>query len=263
MAMGTVTPILTIPDFTWNHNGGCLRFGPDGELYIGTGDGGGGGDPQDNGQDETQLLAKILRIHVDATTGTSYTIPAGNPFTGAGERPEIWATGVRNPWRFSFDRDTGDFWLGDVGQNTWEEIDVALAGTGAGANYGWSDCEGFNNFGGGGACSLTGHHAPIVTARHGSDPVVGSAVSITGGYVYRGSAIPALDGAYLFADLAGWVAALRYCDGTVQEYEEIGGLSGDCSGATVGFAEDTAGELYMVCIGDSAANGTIRRITAP
>jgi glucose/arabinose dehydrogenase len=257
-AEADVTPILSIPDFASNHNGGCLQFGPDGELYVGTGDGGLGGDPEDNGQDNTQLLGKILRLHVDATTGDSYTIPAGNPFT-APNRTEIWATGLRNPWRFSFDRVTGDFWVGDVGQDTWEEIDVALAGTGAGVNYGWNECEGFSRFGGASDCTLTGHHPPVVVARHGSDPVVGSASSITGGYVYRGSAIPALAGAYVFGDISGPVAALRYCDGTLSEYQQIDELSGECNGypGPVSFGEDHDGELYMVCLG-----GSIFRIEA-
>lgn len=258
-ADATVTPILTIPDPYWNHNGGGILFGPDGELYVGTGDGGSGGDPMGNGQDETQLLGKLLRIHVDATTGTSYTIPAGNTFT-APNRPEIWATGLRNPWRFSFDRLTGDLWIGDVGQNAWEEVDVALAGTGGGENYGWSACEGLRNFTGGGACSLTGHHAPIVVQSHGADPVVGSAISVTGGYVYRGSAIPGLRGAYVFGDYGGWIAALRYCSGTVRDYQILADITDTCPNGPVSFAEDAAGEIYMVCFGASASGGSVRRI---
>lgn len=255
VAEADVTPILRIPDFAGNHNGGCLQFGPDGELYVGTGDGGGSGDPRGNGQDETQLLGKILRIHVDATTGTSYTIPAGNPFS-APDRPEIWATGLRNPWRFSFDRLTGDLWIGDVGQNQWEEIDVELAGTGGGENYGWSVCEGLVNFGATSTCSLPDHHAPIVVQRHTGDPVVGGSVSVTGGYVYRGSDIPGLNGAYLFGDFGyNWVAALRYCGGEVREYRELDELNDTCPGGIASFAEGHDGELYMVCLG-----GTVRRI---
>lgn len=250
-----VTPILRIPDFASNHNGGCLQFGPDGELYVGTGDGGSGAITRGTGQDNTQLLGKILRIHVDATTGTSYTVPAGNPLT-APNRTEIWSTGLRNPWRFSFDRLTGDMWIGDVGEVDWEEIDVELAGTPGAENYGWSVCEGMEVRGGGAACTLAGHHAPIVVQNHFSDPVVGGAVSVTGGYVYRGTDIPGLNGAYLFGDFGfGWVAALRYCGGTVREYRELDELNGVCPGGLASFAEGHDGELYMVCLG-----GSVRRI---
>jgi len=258
----TLNVILRIPDFQWNHNGGCLQFGPDGELYIGTGDGGGGGDPGDNGQDTNELLGKLLRIHVDATTGTSYTIPAGNPFAGATPgADEIFAYGLRNPWRFSFDSVTGDLYIGDVGQGDWEEIDLLPAGTGAGANFGWSDCEGYEGFGRFGAtgapCPLA-HDEPILVTSHGSDPVIGrSSLSITGGYVYRGSAIPGLAGAYLFGDyVGGYVAAFRYCDGERTEYQRLPDLDDTCNGLA-SFAEDNSGELYMVC----RDGGNIRRIT--
>lgn len=257
----TVEVILRMSDFEWNHNGGCMQFGPDGELYIGTGDGGGGGDPMDNGQDNTQLLGKLLRIHVDATTGTSYTIPASNPFaaTDGPEADEIYATGLRNPWRFSFDRAGGDLYIGDVGQNVWEEIDVVNAGMGAGVNFGWSECEGLARFGASGDCAID-QHDPVLVARHGSDPVLGSGIaSITGGYVYRGTAIPALVGAYLFGDYGnGAVGGFRYCDGAMTEYQEIDDLSGLCNGLA-SFGQDNAGELYMVCIN----NGSIRRIVSP
>lgn len=259
----TVQVILRMSDFASNHNGGCIQFGPDGELYVGTGDGGGGGDPMDFGQDNTQLLGKLLRIHVDATTGTGYTIPATNPFaaTDGPEADEIFATGLRNPWRYSFDRATGDLYIGDVGQGAWEEIDVVDVGTGAGANFGWSACEGFVNFGSAGDCSID-QHDPAVVVRNvasGTDPVFGTGNrSITGGYVYRGSAIPALAGAYLFGDYASAnVGAFRYCDGAVTEYELIDDLSGLCNGLA-SFGQDNAGELYMVCIG----GGSIRRIVA-
>lgn len=254
-----VQVILRMDDFASNHNGGCMQFGPDGELYIGTGDGGGGGDPMETGQDTEELLGKILRIHVDATTGTSYTSPASNPFAGATPgRDEIFAYGMRNPWRFSFDRATGDLLIGDVGQNAWEEIDFVPAGTGAGDNFGWSECEGFAPFGAAGSECALDHHEPIVAVSHGSDPVTPSGVSITGGYVYRGTEVDGLQGVYLFADAyGGWVAGLRYCDETLSDYQEIDDLSGGCPGGPVSFAQDNAGELYMVCYG-----GSIRRIVS-
>jgi len=260
----TVQVILRMDDFEWNHNGGCLQFGPDGELYIGTGDGGGRGDPMDYGQNNTQLLGKLLRIHVDATTADGYTIPTSNPFaaTDGPEADEIFATGLRNPWRFSFDRATGDLYIGDVGQDAWEEIDVIDSGEGAGLNFGWSECEGLNNFGRAGACSIEQHDPAVVVrnaASGGSDPVLGTGnISITGGYVYRGSAIPALAGAYLFGDYGSAnVGAFRYCDGMVTEYQELDDLSGLCNGLA-SFGQDNAGELYMVCIGGDS----IRRIAA-
>lgn len=256
----TVNVILRIPDFQWNHNGGCLQFGPDGELYIATGDGGGGGDPMGNGQDNTQLLGKILRIHVDATTGNSYTSPATNPFAGATPgADEIYFTGLRNPWRFSFDRATGDIYIGDVGQELYEEINVVEGGTGAGDNFGWDVCEGLRTYPGNMPCTLDHHEPAVVVSRTGDPVLADDGQSITGGYVYRGSAIPALRGAYLFTDaLRGGVGAFRYCDGAVTEYQELTDLSGLCNTA-VSFAEDNAGELYMVCYG----NGSIRRIISP
>lgn len=260
-ASPTVQVILRMDDFASNHNGGCLQFGPDGELYIATGDGGQRDDPREYGQDITQLLGKLLRIHVDATTGTSYTIPASNPFAAGGGAPEIFAYGLRNPWRFSFDRATGDLYIGDVGQDEFEEIDVVGSGEGAGLNFGWDNCEGFEGFlesgsTTGSACSFD-HYRPVLAVSHGPDPVLtGGGQSITGGYVYRGSAIAGLSGAYIFADAyRGGVGAFRYCDGAMTEYQELPDLSGLCN-VPVSFAEDSTGELYMVCYG----NGSIRRI---
>jgi glucose/arabinose dehydrogenase len=258
----TVQVILEIADQAGNHNGGCLQFGPDGELYIASGDGGPQGDPENDAENTSSILGKILRIHVDATTGDAYTIPATNPFAGAtAGADEVFAYGLRNPWRFSFDRATGDLYIGDVGQGDWEEVDVVESGMGAGTDFGWNSCEGFegyNAFGGatGTACTYD-HHRPVVATSHNMDPVVpGGSCSVISGYVYRGAAIPALRGAYLFGDYcAGFVAGFRYCDGTVSEYQELPDLSGLCNGL-VSFAEDRAGELYMVCIN----NGSIRRI---
>ena len=187
-----------------NHNGGQLAFGPDGDLYIGMGDGGGGGDPQGNGQNPNALLAKLLRIDVDAppTEGLAYAIPADNPYASGGSdpgggRPEVWAIGLRNPWRFSFDAATGDLFIGDVGQGAWEEIDRQPADAGGGLNYGWNLMEGDHCFGSSG-CDQSGLTLPIAEYSH----QFGCAVA--GGYVYRGSMQPALDGVYVYGD---------YCSG--------------------------------------------------
>jgi glucose/arabinose dehydrogenase len=253
VAEPTVTTILAIPDFASNHNGGQLQFGPDGYLYVGTGDGGLADDTRGNGQDTTQLLGKILRLDVNAT---GYTIPATNPFAGSTtDAEEIWAYGARNPWRFSFDRLTGDMFIADVGQDAWEEIDFVAAGTGAGDNFGWAACEGTHNHGAAGACAaLTNHHPPIYEYSHGGTaPIRGQ--TITGGYVYRGAVIPGLNGAYLFADAYGGVtAALRYCGGAVRDAQRIESLSDVCSVTT--FGEDAAGEILVGCL-----YGDIYRIT--
>jgi glucose/arabinose dehydrogenase len=180
-----------------NHNGGGVAFGPDGRLYIATGDGGSGGDPRGNGQRLDTLLAKILRIDVGepaAGAGQPYGIPDDNPFVGvAGARPEIWLTGLRNPWRFRFDAQTGDLWIGDVGQDAWEEIDVARAGS-KGLNLGWNRMEGFHCFEPAEGCNQDGLTLPV--AEYGHD--LGCAV--IGGPVVRGSGEPLLDGRYVFSD---------------------------------------------------------------
>lgn len=168
-----------------NHNGGALAFGPDGYLYIGTGDGGGGGDPLDNGQDITdELLGKILRIDVDGSgqgPSGAYANPSDNPFVGATGDDEIWAYGMRNPWRISFDRDTGALYIADVGQNAWEEINREGPGDPGGRNYGWNVMEGKHCYPAGTSCSLAGDTLPIAEYPH-----AGGDCSITGGYVYRG-----------------------------------------------------------------------------
>ena len=181
-----------------NHNGGWIDFGPDGMLYIGSGDGGAANDPKNAGQDLGTLLGKILRIDVSPEKG--YKLPADNPFLDQqGVRPEIWAYGLRNPWRCSFDRKTGDLWIGDVGQNHWEEINWMAKGKGAGANYGWRLREGEiatpkNNIGG---SRPDGNVEPVYVYHHGQGPLEG--LSVTGGYVYRGP-IQSLQGRYIFAD---------------------------------------------------------------
>jgi glucose/arabinose dehydrogenase len=244
--------LLTVPQFAGNHNGGNIAFGPDGFLYLGFGDGGGSGDPQDNGQDTTNLLATISRI--DVGSATPYAIPADNPFagntecsqgTGTAGCPEIFAWGFRNPWRFSFDRETGELWVGDVGQNSWEEIDRVLVSE----NYGWSQREGAHCFDPPTGCS-TDNVDPITEYSHD----LGS--SVTGGYVYRGSEIPDLEGFYVFGDFGSgriWSVASDSEQGV--EPDELV----DTSLSIASFAESNDGELYVIDIGA----GTIHRIVSP
>ncbi|MDQ6796000.1 MAG: PQQ-dependent sugar dehydrogenase [Chloroflexota bacterium] len=199
---GSERILLTVKQPFANHNGGAVVFGPDGLLYISLGDGGSGGDPQGNGQRLDTLLAKLLRIAVDTTTaGKPYGIPAGNPFVGtSGARPEIYLTGLRNPWRMSFDRGSGDLWIGDVGQDRFEEIDVVRAGSAGGQNFGWNRMEGNHCYPSGASCDKSGLSPPVAEYAHAFG------CSVTGGNVYRGNASPALVGSYLFAD---------YCSGNV------------------------------------------------
>jgi hypothetical protein len=216
-----------------NHNGGQLAFGPDGDLYVGVGDGGSGGDPDGHGQDPTQLLGKILRI--DPRAASPYGIPAGNPFTQP-NRPEIWAYGLRNPWRFSFDRLTGDLWIGDVGQNAWEEVDEQPAGAGGGRNYGWDCLEGTHT---------TSYASPSCPAENATPPVLEYAhagtgrCAVTGGYVVRDPSLDDLAGRYLFGD---------YCTGETFVHTPGGAGFAD-SGLDplpqlTSFGEDGCGHLY-------------------
>ena len=230
----TLETLLSIAHAQFNnHNGGKLAFGPDGYLYAGVGDGGGGGDPLSSGQNRNTLLGKLLRIDVSPAKG--YAIPADNPFVGvANTKPEIWAYGLRNPWRFSFDRTNGDLYIADVGQDTVEEIDYQPAGTPGGRNYGWSLCEGDAGYNGG-SCSTAGLIAPVVTYRHDLG------CSVIGGYVYRGANYPALAGLYLYGDI---------CSGRIWGLSRNGSqfqssllLTGDVNMAT--FGEDEAGNLYL------------------
>jgi glucose/arabinose dehydrogenase len=218
-----------------NHNGGHLAFGTDGMLYISLGDGGSGGDPHGNGQRLDTLLGKILRIDPrQQEGGGAYGIPRDNPFVGVeGARGEIWQYGLRNPWRFSFDRDAGDLWIGDVGQNTYEEIDFAPAGD-AGVNWGWNLREGLHEFTG---PRPEGARDPIHEYDHSQG------FSVTGGYVYRGSAIPALRGAYVYADYAaGDLIAVDEDDGAAAAVQSI-----DANGGQVtSFGEDANGEIYVL-----------------
>jgi len=226
-----------------NHNGGQLAFGPDGFLYIGLGDGGSGGDPMGNGQSLATLLGKILRI--DLNGGSPYSIPADNPFAataGPAQRGEIWSYGLRNPWRFSFDRANGDLYIGDVGQNAFEEIDVspAAAGAGRGLNFGWNRTEGTHCYPNAAAsCDRTGLTPPVLDYSHDDG------CSVTGGYVYRGTAIPSLVGSYFYADYCGgWVRSFRFADGKATDRQEWSALSP--GGSITSFGQDAAGELYVL-----------------
>jgi glucose/arabinose dehydrogenase len=228
-----------------NHNGGQLSFGPDGKLYMGLGDGGATGDmgvghvEGGNAQSRDTMLGKILRIDPTPSGGAPYSIPSDNPFARGGGLPEIWAYGLRNPWRFSWDRKTRDMWIADVGQSQWEEIDFAPAGRGAGANYGWNRLEGSHEFSG---TPPPGAVAPIHEYSHAT-----GGCSVSGGYVYRGSKIPGLTGQYLFSD---------YCDSTIRSIRERNGKLaserdlGVRGSQVTTFGEDQDGELYVLSQGD-------------
>jgi glucose/arabinose dehydrogenase len=233
--------LLVVPQPFPNHNGGQLAVGPDGFLYVAMGDGGGAGDPEGNGQDPATLLGSILRIDPEGALGDqAYTLPTGNPFLldprGA---PEVWLFGVRNPWRFSFDPETDDLWVADVGQNEVEEITrlpAAEGGAGRGANLGWNLVEGDRPFEGG--VAPEGHSAPIFTY-----PRTDGACAVTGGYVYRGTAIPALRGAYVYGDYCkGEIRALVASGDTVVDEQPLG-LQVP---ALTSFGVDGDGELWAL-----------------
>jgi glucose/arabinose dehydrogenase len=223
--------VLSLEQPYENHNGGNIVFGPDGYLYIGFGDGGSAGDPHGNGQNLDTLLGKLLRLDIDGDT--PYATPPDNPYAKAGGRPEIYASGLRNPWRFSFDRATGALWLADVGQNKWEEIDLIVRG----GNYGWNRREGAHCFKSR-TCSSEGLIDPVVEYGHNEG------CSVTGGHVYRGRSLPALAGAYLYAD---------YCSGKIWGLVPRSG-GGYASPRTLletafriaSFGEDANGELYVL-----------------
>jgi glucose/arabinose dehydrogenase len=228
--------LLTIEQPFSNHNGGELQFGPDGYLYIGMGDGGSGGDPGNRAQSLNTLLGKLLRIDIDGTN--TYRVPSSNPFVNrAGALPEIWAYGFRNPWRFSFDRVSGDLWIGDVGQNAYEEVDLQRVNSIGGENYGWHAMEGFHCFTPATNCNDGTMTLPLLEYSHAD-----SSCSITGGYRYRGTQWPRLYGVYFYADL---------CTG------KIWGASPDTNGVfssrlltdttleITTFGEDANGELYL------------------
>jgi len=218
------------------HNGGQLQFGPDGMLYIGMGDGGGSGDVFGNGQNTATLLGALLRIDVD--NGSPFSIPADNPFVGQLGRDEIWAYGLRNPWRFSFDRQTGQLFLGDVGNLDVEEIDIIVPG----GNYGWNIMEGYQCFPPGTDCDMTGLIPPITAYGHPPSDLQGG-YAVMGGYVYRGSRFPDLNGLYFFGDYSlGRIWILEETNPGVFERQELL----DMDFLIVSFGEDEAGELYVV-----------------
>ncbi len=247
---GSERILLTIPQPYHNHNGGQLQFGPDGYLYIGMGDGGSGGDPLNHGQNIGTLLGALLRL--DVNQEQPYAIPPDNPFVDVpGARPEIWAIGLRNPWRFSFDMLTGDLYIADVGQNEWEELNVTIAPDPGGQNYGWRCYEGPVPY------NLTGcdpgavFTPPVASYAHDN-----GRCSITGGYVYRGSQFPQLDGLYFYAD---------YCSGmlwngsiTPAGIWQAGG-SLDTNRPFSSFGQDVAGELYLLDI----VGGDVYQLASP
>jgi glucose/arabinose dehydrogenase len=244
----TAQVVFTLADFASNHNGGSVQFGPDGYLYIGFGDGGGADDPMDYGQNLEVAFGKMLRIDVSELP---YSIPADNPFADGGGLAEIWSYGWRNPFRFSFDRMTGDLYVGDVGQGAWEEVDVEPRGA-SGRNYGWNDMEGEHCFDPQSGCAMSDRVLPVYEQSHND-----SACSVIGGYVYRGTCMPGYQGHYFFTD---------YCESTVRSFrwDGAGGRTDDrtwpnlSGGEPVSFGEDASGELYMV----RQATGQIARIVA-
>jgi glucose/arabinose dehydrogenase len=246
--------LLVIDDLYSNHNAGWIAFGNDGLLYVPTGDGGMGGDPLENGQDDRELLGKVLRIDVDRRTGSKpYGIPAGNPFANSADgpndpRPEMWHKGLRNPFRFGFDRATGDIYLGDVGQGAWEEVDYSP--NVAGVNWGWDDREGRHCFEPRDGCLTAGRIDPI--SEHSQND---GWRSVIGGQVYRGSCFPDLAGEYFYGDYyAQELWGLRVVGGQAQDDR----LRLDNVGAITGIHADGFGELYVV-----THDGRVRRIVVP
>ncbi|MBL7806924.1 MAG: PQQ-dependent sugar dehydrogenase, partial [Saprospiraceae bacterium] len=235
----------------WNHNGGCLKFGPDGYLYIGLGDGGGANDPQNYAQNKLNWLGKILRIDVNnSSVSEPYTVPANNPYAGNPDYlPEIWSIGWRNPWRFSFDRLTGDMWIGDVGQNLWEEVDFEAAGDG-GKNYGWRCYEGLHTFNTTGCLSADAYVSPFFEYSHSGS----NGCSVTGGFIYRGTQFPDLYGCYLFADYCSgrWWYTRKNADGSFST--NVLGTFGGYEFSS--FGEDRHGELYVTLL----ASGRVQKI---
>jgi glucose/arabinose dehydrogenase len=236
---GSERSLLHFDDPFPNHNGGQLAFGPDRRLYIAFGDGGSGGDPLGNGQSLGTLFGKVLRIDPRPSGGRPYGIPPDNPFVDrGGARPEIWDYGLRNPWRFSFDAATGDLWIGDVGQNAYEEVDHEPAGSG-GRNYGWNRREGLHAYGGGERPD--GAVDPVIEYSHDS-----GGCTVIGGFVYRGQRVRGLRGAYLYGDYcAGWVRAARVSGAKVAEQRDLGLQVPSLSS----FGTDADGELYALSLG--------------
>jgi glucose/arabinose dehydrogenase len=244
-AAGSGRIVLTVHHHYANHNGGQLAFGPDGDLYIGIGDGGNENDPQHLGQNTGVLDGKILRIQPGVNGG--YTVPKSNPFVGqSGKRPEIWAYGLRNPWRFSFDRRTGDLIIGDVGQDKFEEIDFARRGTGRGANYGWSIFEGRSRFRPGSSAGMT---FPVLVLPH-----TAGYCAVIGGYVVRDRSLPSLYGRYLFGDdCKPQINSVKLSEGHATDNHATG-LSVPTMSS---FGQDAAGHIYAVSL-----RGPVYRLTA-
>ncbi|SHI36646.1 PQQ-dependent sugar dehydrogenase [Flavobacterium terrae] len=241
IANTTGTILLTVNQPFTNHNGGTLKFGSDGYLYIGMGDGGSGGDPGNRAQNINELLGKMLRI--DVNSGSPYGIPPTNPYVGIAGADEIWAIGLRNPWKFSFDRQTGDLWIADVGQNQYEEVNRATASE-SGLNYGWRCYEGNTAYNTAGCAAQSTMKSPLFTTNH-----TNGFCSITGGYVYRGTQYPNFQGKYFFSD---------YCKAQIGSSDGLGNVSFSAtfSGNNfVSFGEDVNGELYVASI-----NGTIYKL---
>lgn len=241
---GSEKVLLKIRQPFANHNGGHVTFGPDGYLYIGLGDGGSAGDPGNRAQNKDELFGKMLRIDVDS--GDPYGIPADNPFANGGGKPEIWAFGLRNPWRFSFDREKGDLFIADVGQGDWEEVNYQPASSPGGQNYGWRCFEGKHSYRSV-ECPEQAFTPPIIEYDHNE-----GRCSITGGYVYRGSAYPALEGHYFYGD---------YCNGQIFSAQWLGdhwqeGLAATTALQISTFGENGAGELFVA----DYATGTIHQI---
>ncbi|MEP6589918.1 MAG: PQQ-dependent sugar dehydrogenase [Gemmatimonadota bacterium] len=243
--------LLAVDQPFGNHNGGQVAFGPDGMLYIGMGDGGSGGDPRSTGQDARDLLGALLRIEV--LDDGSHRVPIDNPSVGQSDaRPEVWSIGLRNPWRFAFDRANGDLYIADVGQGEREEINVVTAatGTGRGANFGWAIYEGSRCFGSASKCTGQGFVMPTIEYTHAEG------CSVTGGFVYRGSAIPSLRGSYFYSDYcSSWIRSFRLTDGTAADRTQWTGLTP--TGQVLSFGEDAAGELYVM-----SSDGHVWRIAA-
>lgn len=242
--------IITIahPTYT-NHYGGLVSFGTDGYLYLGTGDGGGGGDPLGNAQNPNVLLGKLLRLDVNASSSAQpYAIPADNPFVGAaGKRPEIWATGLRNPWRYAFDSVAQQLYIADVGQANLEEVNVRAVGQ-AGNNYGWNIMEGTQCYNSS-SCNQSGLVLPLIEYGHDS----AGGCSITGGYVYRGAALPELAGQYLYSDYcSGWLKSFSVSNGSASAVKDWGIAN---VGNILSFGQDGLKELYML-----SSNGKVYRI---
>lgn len=244
---GTEEILLTFCQPFSNHNGGQVRFSPvDGYLYISTGDGGSGGDPVNSGQTGTTMLGKLLRIDVDSQTeGLQYGIPASNPFIGnPNVNDEVWALGLRNPWRFDIDPENGDIYIGDVGQNAWEEIDWQPGASTGGENYEWRVIEGTHNFSAGTSFGAGTRVAPVFEYGHSSGQPRGA--SVTGGVVYRGCRMPDLQGTYFFGDyIANWVASLRMVEGEVSDFRLGSNELNNAAGAVSAFGRDATGELYV------------------